>query len=279
MTSDTLPSYASRPVPAAPSQPVAARHSSLGRGYLVAWSALASVALAYLATLGLRPDLLPAALGPATLPPGQGTLERAAFGGTRSLGDLAGLREAIEETRREVGRVGSAVVALEDHSRIIAGRLASVEDRLETAPADAGNRPDGTPGQARPGVRPLDGQTVRGEVQEKGAPVTKAAAPPVPPGFGRAVVRPAREPVALQLATGPSLDALRLSWSLLQERHRGQLGRLEPRVVRGTEPGQPAYRLIAGPLTSAGEARRLCSQLKARRAQCEVAESFDGEGL
>ena len=80
---------------------------------------------------------------------------------------------------------------------------------------------------------------------------------------------------AILLARGPSLDALRLSWSLLNERHKSSLGSLEPRVVT-TEPG--THQLIAGPFASAADAAKACATLKSRGVTCQPAE-FKGEGL
>ena len=82
-------------------------------------------------------------------------------------------------------------------------------------------------------------------------------------------------PSAILLARGPSIDALRLSWSLLNERHKGTLGTLEPRVV-SAEPG--LYQLIAGPIASPADAAKVCANLKARGVTCQAAE-FKGDGL
>lgn len=77
------------------------------------------------------------------------------------------------------------------------------------------------------------------------------------------------------LARGPSIDALRLSWSLLNERHKGALKTLEPRVVQ-VEPG--SYQLIAGPLASPINALKVCATLRARGVACQSAD-FKGDAL
>ncbi len=78
---------------------------------------------------------------------------------------------------------------------------------------------------------------------------------------------PARQSFAVQLAAGPSLDALRLSWSLLRERHAGALGTLQPRFVPPRTDGGP-YRLLAGPFQSKAEADKACTDMGVSRKSC-----------
>ena len=101
-----------------------------------------------------------------------------------------------------------------------------------------------------------------------------AAAPIVAAAKVAAPAKP-RSPSAVQIAAGPSIDALRLSWMLLSDRHSNVLKPLEPRFV-SDEPG--IFRLVAGPFASPAEAQRACADLKARGATCQTAE-FNGEAL
>src|SRR5690606_7785179 len=99
-----------------------------------------------------------------------------------------------------------------------------------------------------------------------------AAAAAAVPAFGPATVKPAKpEPTGaqgVQLASGPSLDALRLSWVLLTERHGASLKGLQPRYVTGNEAGGKAYDLVAGPIASAEDAERICAGLRAKKVSC-----------
>ena len=97
--------------------------------------------------------------------------------------------------------------------------------------------------------------------------------------FGPPTVTVASEAYAIHLDAGPSLEALRLRWSLLAERHANTLGDLEPRYVVSGPPTAPNYQLIAGPITSAEEASRVCALLRASRVQCTVGGPFVGEAL
>lgn len=112
-----------------------------------------------------------------------------------------------------------------------------------------------------------------------------AAAKPVA-AFAAPVIERAPQPPAtsaglgLRLARGASLEAIRLTWSLMNERHGAVLAGLEPRyvLVPGPNPSQPLYQLIAGPLIGAGEALQKCQDVSARGLPCEIGE-YAGNAL
>jgi hypothetical protein len=80
------------------------------------------------------------------------------------------------------------------------------------------------------------------------------------------------------LASGPSVEALRLSWSLLLDRHRSLLKGLEPRTTTVGEGERGSLQLLAGPLGSPDDAARVCAQLRAKRVTCTVA-AFAGQPM
>jgi hypothetical protein len=86
--------------------------------------------------------------------------------------------------------------------------------------------------------------------------------------------------VGVRLGTGPSVDALRMTWGLVNERGKAALDNLEPRYMTspGTTAGATAYDLVAGPLPSAAEAQRICDKLRAQKLSCNVA-SYGGNAL
>lgn len=106
-------------------------------------------------------------------------------------------------------------------------------------------------------------------------------APTAPVTFGPGAVTPivakaAAAPAAIEIASGPSLDALRLNWSLLTDRHAAALKNLEARYVSAGE-GLP-YQLLAGPIGTPEEAGRVCNQLRAKKVTCRVT-GFGGNAL
>lgn len=102
-----------------------------------------------------------------------------------------------------------------------------------------------------------------------------AAAPFAVPVTAKAPAKP----VGLQIASAPSLDALRLSWSLLSETHADSLKNLEPRYSTGVDANGLTYNLMAGPVKSAADAKKMCKALTAKAIACKVVGEFSGEAL
>ncbi|MEO1709385.1 MAG: hypothetical protein AAFR70_03875, partial [Pseudomonadota bacterium] len=117
----------------------------------------------------------------------------------------------------------------------------------------------------------------------RSAPTPKPE-PKAPITFGEPVVTAARPGeaaggVAIKLSRAPSLASLKLSWSVLQDRHRSVLQGLQARYR--TTPagvGGSAYELVAGPVVTRAEADQLCGLLQTRDVPCSIS-SFVGRPL
>lgn len=136
--------------------------------------------------------------------------------------------------------------------------------------------------ELRDTVGPVSGARI--ETGSLSAPATAPAAkvPPAsaPVAFGPAVVtrNKAGEPaVGVRLSSGPSVDALRLSWSLMSERYGSELGSLEPRYIAGGNSAAP-YALIAGPVGDKTQAKALCQSLQQKGIPCSV-DDYKGNAL
>jgi hypothetical protein len=105
---------------------------------------------------------------------------------------------------------------------------------------------------------------------------TKTAADAV--DFSKVVVTPEAKPVGVQISSGASVDSLRLSWSLLSDRHSDALRNLEPRFVARGDEAAPTFDLIAGPIKSRSDAQKVCKALAAKKVPCKVGD-FLGEAL
>jgi hypothetical protein len=81
----------------------------------------------------------------------------------------------------------------------------------------------------------------------------------------------------VRLARAPDLEALRLTWSLLSERHRALLGSLEGRYTGADGGPGKSFQLIAGPL-DAPAAERVCKELAWHGIDCAPA-AFAGSAL
>ena len=109
------------------------------------------------------------------------------------------------------------------------------------------------------------------------SPAAGVAAAPI--AFGAPTVKAEPKPFAVQLASGTTIDSIRLSWSLLADQHSDALRNLQPRVTAtGTEAAGQTFDLLAGPIKSAADAKKICKALAARGTDCRVA-AFAGEGL
>ncbi|MEQ8825333.1 MAG: hypothetical protein RIC14_13265 [Filomicrobium sp.] len=115
-------------------------------------------------------------------------------------------------------------------------------------------------------------------VRKTAARPKRPATPSAPITFGPAVVKPAAatppQPagLAVLLATGSSVDSLRLTWDLLQERHSGALSNLSPRYIVENNPAAPdrKFALLAGPVVSAADVARICGALQSEGLTCRT---------
>ena len=98
--------------------------------------------------------------------------------------------------------------------------------------------------------------------------------------FGPATVSPSppQDNTGIVLDAGPSLDILRLRWTVLSERHPSALNGLQPRYLVGGTRERPSYQLVAGPV-SPDEGGRICALLRVRQVPCSVGPNFNGPSL
>ena len=89
-----------------------------------------------------------------------------------------------------------------------------------------------------------------------------------PPAAGAQPAPRARP--GLLIASGPSLDSVRLSWNVLSQNHGAVLGPVEPRIMPAGDGS--AFQLIAGPYATEADAAKACSNLRARGVTCRPAD-------
>lgn len=111
------------------------------------------------------------------------------------------------------------------------------------------------------------------------AVVTGSISKPTAVTFGAPVVTRTEQAggVGIRLTTGPSIDALRLSWSLITDRYSAEVGALQPRYIAGGSSSEP-FTLIAGPVSDAAAANTLCADLLGKGIPCSVS-TFTGNAL
>lgn len=283
--------------------------------YTLVWGVLALGSAGYLGWLSSQSHIL-ARNAPDALPAGgEGNQGQRAMGD--ALAEVQSLKNSIEEVRSEVSSLRTDLAQVHERSTAIVGRVAALEERpaggtkstaaiapapsapavatAATAPAQpapaaqTAKAPETKAAPAAPKVinapkaaeaaKDLVTGSVAANAPQLAAAATAAAtAAGAPVVFGPAVVKPAAKPIGVQIATGPSLDSIRLSWSLLSDRHASELKPLQPRYVAGQGPDGTTYDLVAGPIKSAAEAKKICESLEAGLVKCTIS-SFDGDAL
>jgi TolA-binding protein len=274
------------------------------RAYLVIWGVAAVGALGYLATLALQPESLAPSHPKMTEP--DPSLRAAA----KALAEVGTVRQTVDTLQKDIGDLKGSVEQRNDTERTLQSRLAAVEERLATLPSSVttsmptnispkraaeAKAPDAkAPDKAAPKAAAAKAAPQKARmiaVPEEPAGATSAIetkpieTKPIETGsiaqpeivFGEAVVTRAEHLYAVQLDSAGSLDALRMRWGLLVERHGSTLATLQPRYVAPRAQGGP-YRLLAGPLTSAADAKGICGELRAQLPTCSTTD-FGGEPL
>jgi outer membrane murein-binding lipoprotein Lpp len=284
-----LSSGARRKKPARPTTARKRRTNGPTRAYVAMWGTLAAVSMGYLAVLTVNPDMLTALVMPAAVsdpdsPPGQRMTAKLAS-------DVQTLQQSVANLQGEVSALRTAA-PLAIQAAVQGGGRSG--DTLPEARQDLRQDPRvaGTKLQGR--MAPLDGTRVAGMVivtpgVNPGAPAAetdasqgrgaRSVASIAMPGSSESASTPppaTTGPLGLELVTGPSVDALRLNWSFLGDRHGAALKSLEARYAASTQGG--AFKLLAGPVASAEDGARLCEQFRAKGTPCRVGP-FTGQGF
>ncbi len=281
------------------------QHPASGRyvkAYLLTWGVLAVGGLGYLGTLAWQPEFLTSPPPAQVTQPDQGL--RAA---TRALAELGAVRRTMGDMQRDIGQIRETVEQREAREKELQSRVAAIEERvanppLAAAPAAQAPEQPKVAGKAKtekartaaetraarmitvtetPAPQPAPAPSpppARSPAAPAPAIETGSIAPPPVIAFGEPVVTPARaRPYAVQLAAGPSLDALRLSGGLRVEGH-APLSGLQPHFGPPRAEGTGPYRLVAGPLPSNADAEKVCADMGVGNKGC-FAISFIGQPL
>jgi hypothetical protein len=251
------------------------------RIYLLIWGILAAGGLGYLASLAWQPDLL------ARPAPQQSESDEGLRVAKEALAEVGSVRHQLDDVQRDLGQVREVIDQREVTDKAVQSRISALEERATAPPAAAAAEP------------PERAKAPEKAAEDKGrkpngarAPLTPASSQNAPPiietgsigggsptiTFGAPVVTPSKRAVyGVQLAAGPSLDALRVSWNTLLERHAAALGPLQPRVAFPRAVSGP-YRLLAGPLATKADADKVCADMGIGRQNC-FSTMFTGEPL
>ena len=196
--------------------------------------------------------------------------------------------KAVASLAGTVSDLSTRVESLEGWERSATVRLTAVEQGRATA---AANPATGLPASAaepraqasapKSEVRDISGDITTGSIM-KAAPKAAASDAPLsltPPAAKTSATGQDKSAVfGARLTSGPTIDALRLNWSLMNEKHRDLVGGLQTRYrAASTQPGA-AFQLIVGPFMTADDAGRFCRELAIHKVPCGLT-GFHGEQL
>jgi hypothetical protein len=281
--------------------------------YVMIWLAIASFALVYLTLLGLKPHMF-ASAGSSTADIEQ-KIVQAKRDMQRGLADIEPLARSVGEVKMDVANLKVAVQEASDRDQVIMDRVSALESAAPKAAEPAPARPVAVPPTPKPKPSAANGPaptTVSGRstfsapvgpsAEDLHARQTQKTAKVINRGQKKAsgietgsierksqravMVPPANKPKATAkrkqfgviLATGPSIDSLRLNWSILTDRYADAMRNLHPRYVVKGKASKRTYRLIVGPVASTDEAKNLCRDMESRGMPCKVS-SFSGNAL
>lgn len=282
--------------------PTAARPRPLLKAYLLLWSLVGIVALAYLVVLVARPELVTFGPGDTPIAPPESNEGQRAM--AKSLAELQSLRSGLTQAQLDIAKLKAELDNQDGQGKRVAERLTAIEVRLAAADEATSKRlaeAKPTPGAERepePAAAGIAAQPdkaakspaaaapklLNGGAKSTGAVETGGIDAPAKPatadatGFGKVEVSPAKPAIGLKISSGPSVDARLLGWSVLAERHADTLKDLSPRYQEGAANPDAPFELLAGPVTSSADARRICKTLQKRGIPCEIG-AFAGNAL
>jgi hypothetical protein len=242
--------------------------------YTLIWVAVALVAIVYLSVLATHPDLLASA-------PSESDVEKEL---ARTKSEVSSVVAEVEPLKQSVGDIKTDVATLKIGLQEAADRDRQLLDK-ETALETSAAAPKPMAQAVSPAAPATKAETHKpAAVASAEAPAPVAAATPlkkaaqkgaapletgsIAPAKGAAAAKP--QPVGLLLGTGPTVDAVRLSWTILNDRHGDAVRDLHPRYVASGKGKDRVYALVAGPVASPQQASTLCRLMTDRGLPCEV---------
>jgi hypothetical protein len=220
--------------------------------------------------------------------------------------EIERLTDSVRELTADRDRLANRVATLEQNLTDLTGSIARAQ-----SPAPAGATTSGAPraDEPFPPPSPPDSADSRSmAAPETSASVASAApprssrmatiqsyisssVPPIPSGGSESRVAtaqpdatpPADTPpngYAIDLGTATNVNTLRAHWGAVKTAHAALLEGLRPLVSvrQSNRPGFTEFHLVAGPVTNADAAARLCQALSSARVPCRPA-TFDGQRL
>jgi hypothetical protein len=253
------------------------------------------ISLLYLILLVTQPTLVADLLGSGSH---NTELEATRKAVNENVAEVRSLRETIDVFRSELVEMRAQISGQTDATRDLASRMATLEANVAEQQKVAALDPQVVKAKEAAAKKAAKEAAAKEAAAKKaaqaeatkkadGALETGSVAQPATGNaitFGPATVTtttmtpPAGNLIGVQIATGPSVDSLRLSWTLLNERHGDSFRALEPRYTTDMSGSEQTYDLVVGPVASVDDAKRLCQELALKATPCTVSR-FTGDSL
>lgn len=237
--------------------------------YVLLYVLAACLAGAYLVFLGVRPDLI--AMWRAKPDETKTALIETQRHVEKAIAELDPLKQGVGEVKQEVDMIKVGLQEGAERDRILLEKVETLE-RAATSPPDK-------VATAAPAAKKPAAATATAKAAAPAPKAPAAQAPAAKQGIetGSIEQKPAAAPVkpaqvGVLLATGPSLDSLRLSWTILNDRAADTVQSLHPRYVVSGKDSERTFGLIAGPLETVADAKAVCKSMTDRGMACEVSQ-------
>ena len=243
--------------------------------YVLLYLLAAGLAVAYLTFLGARPDLV--ALWRDKPNEAQTAIVETQRTVERALADIDPLKQGLGEMKMDVANVKAGMQEAMERDRILLEKVETLERTTHAPDKVAAAAPPAPPQPAAAKKQVVAKAPEAESVVTTTATTTQKAAPSTAIETGsieqkKAAAPPKPAPVGVLLATGPSLDALRLSWTILNDRHSTTVKSLQPRYVVSGKADERTYGLVAGPLETVAAAKAVCKAMTDNGMPCEVSQ-------
>ncbi len=250
--------------------------------YVLFWMLGAAFAATYLAVLGTHPELFAKS---QTGPDLEQQLAQTQRDVTRAISDIDPLKQSVGQIKTDVDNLKTAQQQASDRDQLLLDKLTTLESsatagktmgQAETTPPAAKPEPHKTVAAAAPEaaegpatVPPIKAQKKTAAAAPKGPAIeTGSIASPKTAQAAAAAAKPAQ--IGLLLGNAPSVDAVKLNWTILNDRHADAVRNLHPRYVAMGKGAERTYALLAGPVSSPEQAKTLCKLMLDRGVACEV---------
>jgi cytoskeletal protein RodZ len=241
--------------------------------YVLFWIMGAIFAAAYLALLGTHPEMFAISQSGPDI---EQQVAQAQRDVNRAFADIDPLKQNVGNLQSDVDKLKTAQQQADYRDQQMMDKIATIETAASRtmAQADAAAQPTAksqhkTVAAAAPGseeptvVAPIKPQKTN--AIETGSIAHKAEKAPAAPAVA---AKPTQ--IGLLLGSAPSVDAVKLNWSILNDRHADAVRNLHPRYVAVGKGAERTFALLAGPVASSEQAKTLCKLMNDRGVACEV---------